>query len=364
MILFIHHEMKVFATCMNMVAVVIRKLAPPLRQHEMEPKIPDFLPYLRLCGPVSRSVLLREVRTNSMIKISTKFYRSNDVQPVPGEIVARRRFNSVVLEARLKPTWVKYKDCFFNEVPLDITTMVLENAPEKGPLMCEIEIELEFLKDSRASGVAELFISRHVEAPTLRRSILATQPFGKDVVKKMQSSLVGSGIDSWIVSLKCPLLAVRINTPVRFEMCQHLECFDLDAFIAMEMRRPKGRCPVCNRLVELRTLTQCNFTKNMLEENPNCESYRISTNSIRPISNEEKNKAIKSRKRKQEVFEKTAFEPEKRKRASFRDMVVKLLNNDKSRKINIANVDDNQNRAMLQNQESMENDDCVVILDD
>lgn len=66
-----------------------------------------------------------------------------------------------------------FTDCFFNEVPLDITAMVLENAPEKGPLMCEIEIELEFLKDSRASGVAELFISRHVEAPTLRRYVFA-----------------------------------------------------------------------------------------------------------------------------------------------------------------------------------------------
>ncbi|OQR66833.1 hypothetical protein BIW11_13903 [Tropilaelaps mercedesae] len=282
-----------------------------LFQDKMEPKVPDYLPYLRLFGPICRSTPLRDARTTMTIDIPNKYREEfsgkliidlrllvkidvppsrthEEDQPVPGEIVARRRTHSVMMEARLHPKWAKVKGCFFNEIPLDLTEMVLEQASPKGNLKCQIELELHILEDSRATGVAEVFLSRHVDTYVLRRSVLAGEAFERNVVERKQSSLAGSGIDSWIVSLKCPLLAIRITTPVRFDQCQHLECFDLDAFIAMEMKRPKGRCPVCNRLVEIRTLGLCAFTKKMLKDHPDCESYQISENSIRPISNEEK----------------------------------------------------------------------------
>lgn len=79
-----------------------------------------------------------------------------------------------------------------------------------------------------------------------------------------------------------------MTTPVRFGTCHHLECFDLDAFIDMELLRPKGRCPICYGFVETRYLAVCAFTMQILKENLDCESYEISQTAIRPISKEEK----------------------------------------------------------------------------
>eukprot|EP00930_Biecheleria_cincta_P075029 TRINITY_DN62226_c0_g1_i1.p1 TRINITY_DN62226_c0_g1~~TRINITY_DN62226_c0_g1_i1.p1 ORF type:complete len:561 (+),score=110.78 TRINITY_DN62226_c0_g1_i1:78-1685(+) len=50
--------------------------------------------------------------------------------------------------------------------------------------------------------------------------------------------------------LQCPITLVRIKTPARGYKCQHVQCFDLDAYLVsnyrMEAFNKRWHCPVCN----------------------------------------------------------------------------------------------------------------------
>eukprot|EP00897_Mesotaenium_endlicherianum_P004746 jgi/Mesen1/429/ME000100S10660 len=48
------------------------------------------------------------------------------------------------------------------------------------------------------------------------------------------------------ISLACPLSHMRIKTPVKGKSCRHHQCFDFDAYLAVNERRPAWRCPCCN----------------------------------------------------------------------------------------------------------------------
>lgn len=49
------------------------------------------------------------------------------------------------------------------------------------------------------------------------------------------------------VSLKCTVTAKRIALPARGHDCKHIQCFDLEAYLALNCERGNWRCPVCNK---------------------------------------------------------------------------------------------------------------------
>ena len=49
------------------------------------------------------------------------------------------------------------------------------------------------------------------------------------------------------VSLACPLGKMRMVTPARASTCDHLQCFDAQLYLAMNEKKPKWTCPVCNK---------------------------------------------------------------------------------------------------------------------
>ncbi|KAK1372342.1 E4 SUMO-protein ligase PIAL2 [Heracleum sosnowskyi] len=51
------------------------------------------------------------------------------------------------------------------------------------------------------------------------------------------------------VSLSCPISMKRIKIPVKGHSCKHHQCFDLDNYVEMNLRRPSWRCPHCNQSV-------------------------------------------------------------------------------------------------------------------
>ena len=48
------------------------------------------------------------------------------------------------------------------------------------------------------------------------------------------------------VTLACPLVKMRMNTPCRPSSCDHLQCFDAEFFLQMNERKPTWQCPVCD----------------------------------------------------------------------------------------------------------------------
>lgn len=51
------------------------------------------------------------------------------------------------------------------------------------------------------------------------------------------------------VSLKCTITSKRIALPARGRDCKHIQCFDLEAYLALNCERGNWRCPVCNKPV-------------------------------------------------------------------------------------------------------------------
>ncbi|XP_071705334.1 E4 SUMO-protein ligase PIAL2-like [Rutidosis leptorrhynchoides] len=51
------------------------------------------------------------------------------------------------------------------------------------------------------------------------------------------------------VSLKCPISFSRIKIPVKGHTCKHLQCFDYNNYVDINLRRPLWRCPHCSQSV-------------------------------------------------------------------------------------------------------------------
>ncbi|XP_022650166.1 E3 SUMO-protein ligase PIAS1-like isoform X3 [Varroa destructor] len=118
-----------------------------------------------------------------------------------------------------------------------------------------------------------------------RSSILAKPPLSMDLMREKQASFVkeSDGVKSQIIPLKCPLTMTRIRIPVRFMSCKHLSCFDLDSYIAAETNKSTQKCPICNCTGSPSALRMCGFTYWMLEHNPDCTHYELTSDFIRPV---------------------------------------------------------------------------------
>ena len=108
--------------------------------------------------------------------------------------------------------------------------------------------------------VLVLRMVRSVELEKVERNLLSryegTSPSDGGVARAKQILGVGGdGEDedddlvatSTIVPLRCPLSAMRIETPARSKVCSHLKVFDLHSFLRMNSRSQKWQCPFCMR---------------------------------------------------------------------------------------------------------------------
>ena len=61
----------------------------------------------------------------------------------------------------------------------------------------------------------------------------------------------GSGIDDGIeqtavkFSVKCPITYRRITIPARGHDCKHIQCFDLESYLKLNVDKGSWKCPVC-----------------------------------------------------------------------------------------------------------------------
>ncbi|XP_003739939.1 uncharacterized protein LOC100899911 [Galendromus occidentalis] len=263
-------------------------------------KFPDFLPNMRIHGPIGRSFplstattrcaldlsqsIMRQISTKTRLElrvlISIEVPPTQKDKPVPQTITVTSAEST---QGIVQPRWTKFSGYWVHEDPVDLGFLIREKAEGK-PFKTEFDLTIAILDSPNASGVADIFLSRRVSTATLIRSVLAADPLSRDTVEERRKRMRDEGVESEIVSLKCPCLGTRIVTPARFEACKHLECFDLHNFLAMEEKRPKGRCPICNKLIEFRRLGVCEFTADIIASNKSCESYRITPESVEPLS--------------------------------------------------------------------------------
>lgn len=77
--------------------------------------------------------------------------------------------------------------------------------------------------------------------------------------KLLQSKLANNKIPdvqqtSTLMKLRCPVTMMPIKCPVRFDNCEHLECFDAGNYLQMNAKKPAWSCPICNKRLPFGTL--------------------------------------------------------------------------------------------------------------
>ncbi|XP_022710715.1 uncharacterized protein LOC111273283 isoform X4 [Varroa jacobsoni] len=104
--------------------------------------------------------------------------------------------------------------------------------------------------------------ARSVQYDIRNRSVLAKPPLSMDLMREKQASFVkeSDGVKSQIIPLKCPY-----------------------SYIAAETNKSTQKCPICNCTGSPSALRMCGFTYWMLEHNPDCTHYELTSDFIRPV---------------------------------------------------------------------------------
>lgn len=69
---------------------------------------------------------------------------------------------------------------------------------------------------------------------------------------------------STIMSLKCPLSAMRMQLPCRSTVCNHNQCYDATSFLQLQEQAPQWSCPVCNKTFSFQSLVVDQYVQDIL----------------------------------------------------------------------------------------------------
>jgi len=99
----------------------------------------------------------------------------------------------------------------------------------------------------------------HAEATDRIRRL--KRPREIDITKRLlrQKASLGTGDDAiqqvgTKMNLRCPITMMPITEPVRFDNCEHLDCFDAANYLRMNSKKPAWSCPICNKRLPFGTL--------------------------------------------------------------------------------------------------------------
>lgn len=69
---------------------------------------------------------------------------------------------------------------------------------------------------------------------------------------------------SSVLSLKCPLSYMRLQTPCRGTQCTHIQCFDATSYLQLQEQGPQWKCPICNKSVTFEQMAVDEYVKDIL----------------------------------------------------------------------------------------------------
>lgn len=91
-----------------------------------------------------------------------------------------------------------------------------------------------------------------------------------EVLAHMQKQALDEEIVTGASTLKltCPLTYVRMVTPCRSDLCEHIQCFDAQSFFSLNEQSPQWLCPVCNQTVQAEQLRLDGYVEDILQRVP------------------------------------------------------------------------------------------------
>lgn len=112
-----------------------------------------------------------------------------------------------------------------------------------------------------------LCTAHFVPISTLVESIKTRPHISVETTKKMASELADDDIvaDDAVYSLKDTVMMTRITTPIRSTSCTHIDCFDAESFMMLQLQAETWKCPVCNKYVSWESLAVDDFFLEILK---------------------------------------------------------------------------------------------------
>ncbi|GAP88522.2 putative zinc finger domain-containing MIZ-type [Rosellinia necatrix] len=71
---------------------------------------------------------------------------------------------------------------------------------------------------------------------------------------------------STVLSLKCPLSYMRLRTPCRSILCNHIQCFDASSYLLLQEQGPQWICPICNQPAPFENLAIDEYARDILDK--------------------------------------------------------------------------------------------------
>uniref|UniRef100_A0A060TCE0 ARAD1B23034p n=1 Tax=Blastobotrys adeninivorans TaxID=409370 RepID=A0A060TCE0_BLAAD len=149
--------------------------------------------------------------------------------------------------------------------PADATAAVKKNITA-GKLRHAIEMTAVKSKDSFVAGA---FLVEPHSQEQLVASIKAKEMHPKrETLQRIKEHYGGDDeieATTTVHSLRDPVMGMKIETPVRSQACDHIDCFDAGAFISLQTQAEVWNCTVCNKIVSYESLRVDEYIKEILD---------------------------------------------------------------------------------------------------
>ncbi|XP_044576657.1 E3 SUMO-protein ligase PIAS2-like [Cotesia glomerata] len=154
----------------------------------------------------------------------------------------------------------KYKSEYYDS-PLDITSLLklsyvninkieIKWHPSVSPFV----IAVYLVKTLTSHDLFTKLSAKDVRSADYTRSAIKSK-FEKD------SEIIPTAVE---ISLICPLSMKRIVTPCLSTKCQHLQCFDAEAFLQVNEKAHNWKCPICDSFADFDKLVIDDFFRKIL----------------------------------------------------------------------------------------------------
>lgn len=112
-----------------------------------------------------------------------------------------------------------------------------------------------------------LYICKTVLVDSLVQTICAKKISKPSVLLELTRKAHDAEIEmsSQVLSLKCPLSYMRLDTPCRATTCTHVQCFDACSYLQLQQQGPQWLCPVCSKPAPFDRLAIDEYVKDILD---------------------------------------------------------------------------------------------------
>lgn len=194
-----------------------------LRVYETKKAHIDYLPH-----DIKITLNDREVKTPAMVPASHADVKPRpQAKPIVLSQQLRARTSTMLVQDTLKIGWYHCDGKKGRPTP-DMTYVLV--------------IVREYSHDEATDRIKRLKRPRDVE---LTKRLLRQKCYSK------QDGVMQTAMK---MMLRCPVTMMTITCPVRFDNCEHLECFDASNYLKMNAKKPAWSCPICNKRLPFGTL--------------------------------------------------------------------------------------------------------------